>query len=264
MSPSDPLPVVARRLNSERVVLLGWTRAILMQLAHPLVAAGVAHSTFRGTVYQAAVRLHHTVSAMLSLTFGDEMEREAALSRIRAIHRTVNGRLSEAVGPFAAGTPYSAEDPALLLWVHATLLDSIADVYQRVVEPLTIGELDAFCIESAPTLIALGGARATAPYSWDALTTYMRQMETSGVFAMTEATRRLALSVLAPRAAGVKVPFTDLNKLLTIGLLTPQMRAVYGFSWDERRERRFARAMRVIRATRGLSPNVIARWPQGR
>jgi uncharacterized protein (DUF2236 family) len=258
-------PIVAQRLNSERVVLLGWSRAILMQLAHPLVAAGVlAHSTFRGGAYEAAVRLHHTVSAMLSLTFGDDAARRAALSRILGIHKTVNGTLAEAVGMFPAGTRYSAEDPALVLWVHATLLDSIADVYQRTVEPLSRAELDAFCEESAPTLIDLGGDPETAPRTWDALTAYMRRMDGSGIFAVTGPSRALANNILSPRAAGLRVPFAGINRLVTIGLLPPLMRTLYGFEWHAARERRFQRTLRIIRATRGLAPNVIARWPQAR
>src|SRR5687767_8941419 len=106
--------MVVDRINSERVVLLGWSRAILMQLAHPLVAAGVLqHSTFKGGVVEAAARLHHTVSAMLSLTFADEARRTATLTQIRAIHRRVHGSLAAPAGPFPAGTRYSAEDPAL-------------------------------------------------------------------------------------------------------------------------------------------------------
>jgi uncharacterized protein (DUF2236 family) len=265
MSGNGAPPIVAQRLNSERVVLLGWSRAILMQLAHPLVAAGVlAHSSFRGGAYEAAVRLHHTVSAMLSLTFGDDAARRGALSRILGIHKTVNGTLSEAVGMFPAGTRYSAEDPALVLWVHATLLDSIADVFQRTVEPLSPADLDAFCEESAPTLIDLGGDPDAAPRTWNALMTYMRQMEASGIFAVTPASRALANNILSPRAAGLRVPFAGISKLVTIGLLSPQMRALYGFDWNAARERRFQRALRIIRATRGLAPNVIARWPQAR
>ena len=61
-------------------MLLGWSRAILLQLAHPLVAAGVAeHSTFRGGPLTAVARLHHTVRAMLALTFGDAPARERTL-----------------------------------------------------------------------------------------------------------------------------------------------------------------------------------------
>ena len=122
------------RVNAERIVLLGWARAILLQLAHPLVAAGVFdHSGFRGTPYAAASRLYHTVHAMLSLTFGDEAARQRTIEGIRAIHRRVNGVLQETTGPYAAGTRYSAEDPALVLWVHTTLIESVLMVYEKLV-----------------------------------------------------------------------------------------------------------------------------------
>ena len=98
---------ISWRVNAERLMLLAWARAILLQLAHPLIAAGVAeHSTFRGGVLAAALRLHHTVHAMLSLTFGDAPAREQTLDTIRAIHRRVNGRLPHAVGSYASGTAY--------------------------------------------------------------------------------------------------------------------------------------------------------------
>src|SRR5205814_3480852 len=98
---------MAHRLNGERAVLFGWSRAILLQLAHPLIAAGVAnHSSFRQGPFTAAARLHHTVRAMLALTFGTEAKRDAALAGIMAIHRRVHGTLEESVGPFPAGTPY--------------------------------------------------------------------------------------------------------------------------------------------------------------
>jgi uncharacterized protein (DUF2236 family) len=96
---------ILHRVNGERVVVLGWPRAILMQLAHPLIAAGVAeHSAFRGGAAEAAVRLRHTVWAMLSLTFGSEDRRRQALSRIRSIHETVHGTLPRGAGPFPEGT----------------------------------------------------------------------------------------------------------------------------------------------------------------
>ena len=77
---------------------------------------------------------------MLAITFGDEGERARALDAIGAIHRRVHGTLPAACGRFPAGTPYSAEDPALLLWVHATLIDSILVVYARLVAPQSEAE----------------------------------------------------------------------------------------------------------------------------
>ena len=70
---------------------------------------------------------------MLRLSFGTEREARAVVARINAIHDRVNGRLPEAAGAFPAGTPYSAHDPALLAWVHATLLDMNLRVYELFV-----------------------------------------------------------------------------------------------------------------------------------
>jgi uncharacterized protein (DUF2236 family) len=256
---------VARRINGERLVLLGWSRAILMQLAHPLVAAGVTqYSTFRGNAAQAVMRLHQTVGAMLALTFGDRTRRAAAIAHIREIHRQVNGALPETVGQFRAGTRYSAEDPELLLWVHATLLDSTVDIYQRLVGPLTRSDLDEYCADSMPTLVDLGGDAATAPRTWDDLTAYMTRIEHSGVLAVTPPTRALADQVLSPHGAAWAVPLGALNQVITIGLLPPWVRAVYGYAWDDAREARFTRAMNVIRAVRRAAPARMAQWRDAR
>jgi uncharacterized protein (DUF2236 family) len=257
--------VIVQQISSERVVLLGWSRAILMQMAHPLIAAGVIqHSSFRGGMIDAAKRLHHTVAAMLSLAFGDDGERAAAVARIRGIHRSVNGTLDVDVGRFRAGTPYSAENPALLLWVHATLLDSTADVYQRIVSPLTDCELDALCVESAPLLEELGGDPAATPRSWSALRTYVTQMEASGDLVVSSNARALGDAVLSPRAAGLPLPLSGALRLLAAGLLSPPLRQAYGFQWDEAREARFQRALRALRLTRRWAPDVLVHWPQAR
>ena len=253
--------MIAERINSERLVLLGWSRAILMQIAHPLIAAGVIqHSSFRGGALQAAVRLHHTVSAMLSLTFGSDERRAAAIARIRTIHTTVNGTLAAGVGPFPAGTRYSAEDPVLLLWVHATLLDSTADIYQRVVAPLTADELDRLCVEAVPVLHALGGDPATTPRSWDALQRYMGEVYASGALAVSDEARELGAAVLTPRAAGIAVPLGGLHELVAVGLLPDALRAEYGFRWDPMRARRFERTIQTLRRLRRVMPPLAAHW----
>lgn len=255
------IPVVARRLNGERLSILSWPRAILMQMAHPLIAAGVArHSTFRGGAASAARRAHGTISAMLSLTFGSDIEREATLAHIRGIHRRVRGTLGEDAGPFASDAIYSAEDPALLLWVHATLLDSIADFHVRAIGPLSRAELDAFCDESAPTLVALGGDRDRAPRDWASLRGYMDAIGDSGALTVTGEARAIAGTVLTPHLGTTRAPGGGLHRLLTIGLLPPRLRHAYGFEWNALRQRRFDLLLRVLRRARRLTPDVIARW----
>jgi uncharacterized protein (DUF2236 family) len=257
-------PPISIRINSERIVLLGWARAILLQLAHPLVAAGVAeHSSFREGRITAALRLHHTVNAMLSLTFGSEADRTATLARINGIHRRVNGVLRETVGLFPAGTPYSAEDPALLLWVHATLLDSVPLVYEQLVAPLTDAERDAYCIESAPVVRALG-AREGEPRSFRELREYMQGIYASGTLAVGREARELAHAVLAPPLAWTVAPAAYINRLFTVGLLPPHIRDQYGFAWTADDERARARWTMRLRRMRRVLPRRLALWPAAR
>jgi len=108
------------RVNREQALLLGGGRALLLQLAHPLVAAGVAdHSDFRSDPLR---RLRRTLDATLAMIFGTTAEAEAAAAGVRAVHERVTGTLRTRVGRFDAGTPYRAEDPALL----ADYLDAAA------------------------------------------------------------------------------------------------------------------------------------------
>jgi uncharacterized protein (DUF2236 family) len=246
------------------VSLLAWSRAILLQLAHPLVAAGIDdHSTFRAGRLTAAARLHHTVGAMRSLTFGGEAARDATIASINAIHRRVNGTLRESAGPFAAGTRYSAEDPALLLWVHATLLESIPLIYERVVRPLSAGERDEYCADAAWVARALG-AREGAPRTWRELQDYLARMHASGVLVVSNQARELAGAVLAPPLARLVWPAAYLNRLVTIGALPPSIREQYGYGWTAADERRMGRALRVLRAVRRATPDVVALWPDAR
>ena len=257
-------PGVAARVNAERVVLLGWSRAILLQLAHPLVAAGVAdHSSFRAGPLTTALRLHHTVRAMLSLTFGSRDARDATLARINAIHRRVNGTLREAVGVFPAGTRYSAEDPALLLWVHATLLESIPLVYELVVSPLTAAEKDEYCREAAPVVRALG-AREDVPESWTAAREYLSATYGSGSIAVGADARSLAASVLSPPFSWAMTPAARVNRLFAVGLLPAWIREQYGFSWSPADQRSLDRWTRWIRSGRRALPALAALWPEAR
>jgi uncharacterized protein (DUF2236 family) len=140
---------VSWKINREIVVVAGWGRAILLQVAHPLIGAGVdEHSSFRGSLTSGLHRLRSTIGAMLSMTFGDDEEAIAAAAGINTIHDRVSGRLPATAGGFAAGERYSAHDAELLRWVHATLLDSILIAYETLVGPLTAAERDQYCAES--------------------------------------------------------------------------------------------------------------------
>ena len=257
-------PTISARINAERLLLLCWGRAILLQFAHPLVAAGVAdHSSFRDGKLTAVVRLHETIRAMLSLTFGTDAARDATLSRINGIHRRVNGTLREGAGRFAAGTAYSAEDPALLLWVHGTLLESAFLVYERLIAPLPVAERDQYCVEAVPVVRGLGVVEGE-PQSWAALNDYMRGMYGSDRIAIGGPARELAAALLAPPLAWAVAPATRVNRLFTIGLLPPHIRDQYGFTWTTRDQHALEWWTRVLRRARPWLPNRVTLWPEAR
>jgi uncharacterized protein (DUF2236 family) len=253
---------VALCVNAERIVVLGWPRAILMQMAHPLVAAGVAaHSAFRSGVFAAPRRLHGTVRAMLALSFGDAPARDAALAGIRAIHRRVHGTLAEPVGPFPAGTPYSAEDPDLVRWVHVTLLDSIVLFYEQTVAPLTTEERDAYCRESAWVAVALGARADEVPRTWSDTRLAVEATIASGALAIGRDGHAIARAILSPPLAALAWPVARLLRQVTVGSLPPAIAAAYG--WDPA-PASTARAFRRLRRWRRVVPDALAQWPEAR
>jgi uncharacterized protein (DUF2236 family) len=252
-------------VNAERVVLAGWTRAILLQVAHPLIAAGVVqHSAIRNRPLASLQRLHHTVSAMLGLTFGDAAAHARVIAEIRAIHRRVNGSLARPVGIFPAGARYSAEDPALVLWVHATLLESVLMAYDALVQPIDRARRDAYCREARAVPVELGAREAEVPRDWSSLESYLSEVYLSGAIAVGPDARTVSDLLLRSRFATLLGPVAWANRTLTVGWLPADIRAQYGFDWSDARARHFARTVATIRGVRRGLPDAVALWPESR
>jgi uncharacterized protein (DUF2236 family) len=256
---------VSWKINREMIVVIGWGRAILLQFAHPLVAAGVSeHSQFRGSLVSSVRRLRSTVGAMLALTFGTEEEAISAAAGINCIHDRVHGTLPAAAGEFRAGHPYSAHDPALLTWVHATLLDSVPMIYELLVGPLTREERDRYCAEASIMEPLLDIPAGTLPRTVTANDLYMREMLSSGQIIVTDTSRALARALLFPPGAAVLWPVFRALQIVTIGLLPPPIRAEYGFAWGPGEVRAFRRWTTVLRTLHHAAPRIAREWPAAR
>jgi uncharacterized protein (DUF2236 family) len=172
--------------------------------------------------------------------------------------------LRSPTGTFPAGTRYSAEDPALVLWVHATYLESVLIVYERLVAKVPLADRDAYCEEAADTAIALGARPEDVPRSWAALERYLGAEYASGRIAVGPDARLISDAVLFPPLSLVTGPFAWINRLITLGLLPAALRDQYRYRWDSGRERQLGRIFGVLRAVRSVLPRAIAWWPKAR
>jgi uncharacterized protein (DUF2236 family) len=256
---------VSWKINRERLVIVGWGRAILLQFAHPLVAAAINdHSSFRGSLKTSFGRLWSTVAAMLSLTFGDDEEAVTTAARINVIHDHVFGRLRASAGTFSAGEKYSAHDAELLRWVHTTLLDSIPLTYELLIGPLTQEERDRYCVEAAIMEPLLDIPAGMLPRNRTELDARVRDMFDSGDMAITAGSRALARAVLFPPRWRLFWPLFRPVQLITIGLLPAAVRDAYGFEWTRRDARALARWTMAVRLLRRFMPAFVSAWAAAR
>ena len=256
---------VAWKINCETATLLGWGPAILLQVAHPLVAAGVAdHSVAVSHPERRLQRLGQTIRAMLAITFGTDEEVARAALAINHIHDRVHGTLAKAHDGLPVGTPYSAHDPALLAWVHATLLDMLPRAYELFVGPLTAAEKDRYCVEATRMGPLLGIPDSLLPHSYAELRRYFDAMIASGTIAVGPAARELAQAIVAPTVPRWAPLVAPLSRLTTVGLLPPAIRAAYGFRWTRRDERVLRAIAAVARLVIPRLPALLHHWPAAR
>lgn len=247
----------AWRLNREAMLLLGaGPRALLLQLAHPQVAAGVnEHSDFRSDPW---ARLQATLRSYLRIVYGTGTAARAEIRRLNALHRSIRG----------AG--YAARDPDLSLWVHATLVDTTIVAYDAWIEPLSRDERARYYAETLPIGRAFGVPADRLPADLDAFEEYVAGMlAPDGPVHATPTARELAWHVLNPPLGPVLPPLAGLPAAAyawtlwpAIGLLPAPVRADYGFRWGPLERAVSAWLVAGWRAWRPLLPGSFRQMPQ--
>ena len=244
---------IARRINRESFLLLGGTAALLMQVAHPLVAAGVdQHSDFRRSPLRRLVR---TVNTTLAIVYGERATAEGALRRIGRSHAPVRGQAGD-------GRAYRARDPELMLWVQATLVLTSVRWYEAVLGRLTERERDAYWNEGKFFAGELGVPKELFPETYADLERYEETMLRGAVIPDRTA-RLVARDVLRPYRWLPDVAYWPTDAL-SAALLPDALRDRFGLAF-RMRERVFYRAAVVaIRALRPVLPEWITVVPQAR
>jgi uncharacterized protein (DUF2236 family) len=220
-----------RRVHRESVVALSGPRTLLLQAAHPVAFAGFFAHT--GALDEPYNRLSRTAQVLDTIGFGEAADAERATRIVRAMHHRVQGVLTEPAGRFPAGTPYRADDPALLLWILACLVDSALVVYQRYVRSLSRGEREAYWQDYRVIGALFGLADQEMPPTIADFDAYWRDMLRGDALHVSAEARELAIRiVLRPPVPGHLRPVLELANQITVGLLPGRVRRMYGLRWD--------------------------------
>jgi len=214
-----PASVAWRVHGDVASMMVGGITSLLLQMLHPAVLAGVwDHSNFRADMHG---RLRRTARFIALTTYGGRAEAEAVIARVRGIHGHVVGTLPD-------GTPYAANDPALLAWVHVTETTSFLDAWIRYAEPgMTVADQDRYFAETAQIAVALGAdpvprnraeARALIAAMRPDLRTDARTKEVAKIVLTQPAANKLA------------EPLQRLTMQAGVDLLPPWARRMHGLA----------------------------------
>jgi uncharacterized protein (DUF2236 family) len=262
-----PADSALRRLHRERLVLFSGVRALLMQACDPLAVVGFQRHSIIFDDPQ--TRLQRTDEWMSRIYFGTAAEAEEAGQVVQAMHRRVKGKTPADYGPVPKGTPYDATDPKLGLWVLATLADSAVVYYERIFGRLSTEERERYWSEYRQVGELLGLPPDSMPGSFAGLRGYVRGRLTDGSLWISADRREQAeRMILDPPFDGwmraAFTPLTETIRLISVGLLPPEIRRLFGFSWDPGREALLRSALIQLRLGSRLWPDAVRLHPAAR
>jgi uncharacterized protein (DUF2236 family) len=246
------------RINRESALFLGAGRAALLQLAHPWVAAALAHHS--SLLADPIARFHNTFRVVFTMIFGSLDQALAAARHLYALHTRIRGEILEDVAAYRRGSHYEANQIAALRWVYATLVESAVLAYECALPSasggqggLSLVEREQYYMESK-TLAGLFGIPAAAlPVSWDAFIAYNRKMHGSDMLGVSEAARAMAHNLLAGAGSWIKPPFW--YRALTTEWLPERFRREFALEFGPNEQQAAERA-------RCRLPRIYGRLPQ--
>jgi uncharacterized protein (DUF2236 family) len=210
---------VTWRIHGDPASLIGGLRALLIQALKPQAMAAVdQHSDFRTDPWG---RLRRTSDYLVATTFGDTATAHQWGARVRAVHRRVRG-----VDP-VTGLPYRADDPELLLWVHAVEVHSFLKAYRQYAGPVSDVDADRYVREMVAAAELVGLDRADVPQNLAEVRAYLRSQE----LVMSPAAREGMRYVISPPMPVYARPLWTIPAMAAIAILPGRARALYGLPW---------------------------------
>jgi uncharacterized protein (DUF2236 family) len=230
------------RVDREAAVFLGAGRALLLQLAHPWVAAAVADQS---RVFADPVgRFHRTFGVTFTMVFGSLDQALAAARKLYHRHEAATGILPQSAGPFAVGSSYQANEVAALRWVHATLVETALLAHELVLPPLSESERERYWSEARLYAALFGIPPDSLPSDWASFVAYNEAMAASDVLTVSAPARDIAQQIFSGKVTGVRPPLW--YRALTARLLPERLRESFELPLGEAEQASAARAVRWI------------------
>lgn len=231
------------RIDREAVIFLGAGRALLLQLAHPWVAAAIAeHSrTFADPIG----RFHRTFDLVFTMVFGSLDQALGAARRLHRRHAMIAGCLPEAIGPFDKGSLYRANEVSALRWVHATLVETALMAHDLILPTLTVDERERYWAESRLFGALFGLLPADLPVDWASFTAYNEAMVQSDILSVSSAARDVAGQIFSGGSMWLRPP--RWYRALSLQMLPERLRVGFGFPLDEQERKAADRALAWMR-----------------
>jgi uncharacterized protein (DUF2236 family) len=239
-------------VNRHSIVFIAGGRAALLQNAHPFVAHGVdQHSV---SLKDPIGRFNRTFAAVFAMVYGDLETALEAAHRTYQIHSRIFGEISEDVGAFKIGSPYKANDPEALFWVHATLWDSSVRVFEQFVRRLEDNEKEQYYQETKLFAYLFGIPNEIVPPTWADFLEYNERMWESDVLAVGRPAKIICHYILNPPNPALRAVMRWYD-VVTGSQMPPRLRREYGLRGETPGDRKlYQRSVGALRAVENRLP----------
>lgn len=233
-------------------------RAVLMHVSHPWIAQGIAeHSKVEKHLLE---RGQETFAYALMMVYGSREQALKAAHIVRDLHDDINGTMWNDAGVFAKGSEYRANEAQAMLWVHATMWESMMLAYEQLYGHVSRADKDRFYEETRLFAYLFGIPDTALPKDWDAMIRFCDEMRASDRLVITTQAKELVAFLYGSHNVLMWLPM-KYNKLVTTATIPQNMRDAYGFKWGPVRSVFYDASIVAIRSAHWLLPNYLLENP---
>lgn len=245
------------QVGREGILFLGAGCAALLQSAHPFVAAAIdEHSDVH---VDPMARFRRTFTNVFDMVFGSQDEAIAAARKVRNVHNYIHGQLPSSHGTYEAGTPYTAHDLEATRWVHTSLWDTALRVHDMFLPALTSEQQEQYWQEALRFAALFGLTTEVMPQSFQAFEAYIKETISGDILSVGPQARNIADHLLRGKGGIRALPKWYIA--VTAGLMPPNLRDAYGFTFGPMDRRRAERAVKRLQRLYPLLPEKLRYAP---